>query len=53
MEYGFQFANLEPARVRDLARVAESEGCDLIVFPDHIVVEGPEGQYDPLSLIKT
>jgi hypothetical protein len=37
MEYGFQFANLEPARVRDLARVAEGEGYDLIVFPRHPV----------------
>jgi probable F420-dependent oxidoreductase len=50
MEYGFQFSNLEPARVRDLARVAEDEGYDLIVFPDHIVIEGPEGQYDPHTL---
>jgi probable F420-dependent oxidoreductase len=50
MEYGFQFANLEPARVRDLARVAEDEGYDLIGFPDHIVLEGPEGQYDPHML---
>ena len=43
MEYGFQFVNLEPARARDLARVAESEGYDLIVFPDHVVIEGAEG----------
>jgi probable F420-dependent oxidoreductase len=50
MEYGFQFANLEPSRVRDLARVAESEGYDLIVFPDHIVLEGAEGVYDPHAL---
>ena len=50
MEYGFQFANLEPARVRDLARVAEGEGYDLIVFPDHIVLEGAEGVYDPHAL---
>jgi probable F420-dependent oxidoreductase len=50
MEYGFQFANLEPARVVDLARVAEGEGYDLIVFPDHIVLEGAERQYDPHAL---
>lgn len=50
MEYGFQFANLEPARVRDLARVAEGEGYDLIVFPDHVVLEGAEGVYDPHAL---
>lgn len=37
MEYGFQFANLGQARVRDLARVAKGEGYDLIVFPDHVV----------------
>jgi hypothetical protein len=42
MEYGFQFANLEPVRVRDLARVAEGEGYDLIVFPDHVVLEVPK-----------
>jgi probable F420-dependent oxidoreductase len=50
MEYGFQFANLEPARVRDLARVAEGEGYNLIVFPDHVVIEGAEGVYDPHTL---
>ncbi|MGO9604620.1 MAG: LLM class flavin-dependent oxidoreductase [Candidatus Binataceae bacterium] len=50
MEYGLQFVNLEPARVRDLARVAEAEGYDLIVFPDHLVIEGPEQQYDPHTL---
>ena len=50
MEYGFQFASLEPARVRDLARVAEGEGYDLILFPDHVVLEGAEGVYDPHAL---
>jgi len=50
MEYGFQFANLAPARVHDLARVAEGEGFDLIVFPDHVVLEGAEGVYDPHAL---
>jgi probable F420-dependent oxidoreductase len=50
MEYGFQFANLEPARVRELARVVEGEGYDLVVFPDHIVLEGAEGVYDPHAL---
>ena len=50
MEYGFQFANLEPARVRDLARVVEDEGYNLIVFPDHVVIEGAEGVYDPHTL---
>jgi probable F420-dependent oxidoreductase len=50
MEYGFQFVNLDPGRVRDLAQVAEGEGFDLIVFPDHIVIEGAEGVYDPHTL---
>jgi probable F420-dependent oxidoreductase len=50
MEYGFQFVNLAPARVRELARVVEGEGYDLIVFPDHLVIEGPERQYDPHTL---
>jgi alkanesulfonate monooxygenase SsuD/methylene tetrahydromethanopterin reductase-like flavin-dependent oxidoreductase (luciferase family) len=51
MEYEFQFVNLEPARVRDLARAAEGEGFDLILFPDHIVLEGAGGVYDPHTLV--
>src|SRR5215470_14700743 len=50
MEYGFQFVNLEPDTVRDLSQTVEGLGYDLIVFPDHIVIEGPEGQYDPHTL---
>jgi probable F420-dependent oxidoreductase len=50
MEFGLQFANMEPARCRDLAQAAEALGYDLIVFPDHIVLEGAERQYDPHAL---
>ncbi len=50
MEFGLQFANMEPARCRDAAQAAEDLGYDLIVFPDHIVLEGPERQFDPHAL---
>jgi probable F420-dependent oxidoreductase len=50
MEFGLQIANHEPARVRDIAQAAESLGYDLILFPDHVVMEGPGGQYDPHAL---
>jgi probable F420-dependent oxidoreductase len=51
MEFGLQLANLEPARLRSIAQAAEGIGFDLIVFPDHIVNEGPERQYDPHALV--
>ncbi|MBV8139003.1 MAG: LLM class flavin-dependent oxidoreductase [Deltaproteobacteria bacterium] len=51
MEFGLQLANMEPARVRSIAQAAEGLGYDLIVFPDHIVNEGPERQYDPHALV--
>lgn len=50
MEFGLQLTNLEPARLRSIAQTAEELGYDLIVFPDHIVIEGPERQYDPHAL---
>ena len=50
MEYGIQLAAMEPARFRDLAQAAEGLGFDLVVFPDHLVIEGPERQYDPHAL---
>ena len=50
MEFGLQLANMEPARFRALSQTAEGLGYDLIVFPDHIVMEGPERQYDPHTL---
>ncbi len=50
MEFGLQLANMEPARFRAIAQAAEGCGYDLIVFPDHIVMEGPERQYDPHTL---
>jgi probable F420-dependent oxidoreductase len=50
MEFGVQLANMEPHRFRDTAQAAEGLGFDLILFPDHIVMEGPERQYDPHGL---
>ena len=49
MEFGIQLGNLEPAQFRAHAQTAEALGYDLIVFPDHLVNEGPERQYDPTS----
>jgi alkanesulfonate monooxygenase SsuD/methylene tetrahydromethanopterin reductase-like flavin-dependent oxidoreductase (luciferase family) len=51
MEFGLQLANMEPARFRAIAQAAEGLGYDLITLPDHVVMEGPEGQYDPHTLI--
>jgi probable F420-dependent oxidoreductase len=50
LEFGFQLANMVPSRIRDLAQAGEALGYDYIVFPDHIVLEGPERQYDPHAL---
>jgi probable F420-dependent oxidoreductase len=50
VEFGIQLVNMEPARVRAMAQAAEGLGYDLVVFPDHIVMEGPERQYDPHTL---
>jgi len=50
MEFGIQFANMEPAALRGHAQAAEGLGYDLIVLPDHLVIEGPERQFDPHSL---
>ena len=50
LEFGFQLSNMEPSKIRDVAQAAEALGYDYIVFPDHIVLEGPEGQYDPHGL---
>jgi probable F420-dependent oxidoreductase len=41
---------MEPERFRAMAQAAEGLGYDLIVFPDHIVLETMEGQYDPHNL---
>lgn len=51
MEFGIQLANMEPAKLRDVAQAAESLGYDLIMFPDHLVLEGPERQYDPHTIV--
>ncbi|HUA34838.1 MAG TPA: LLM class flavin-dependent oxidoreductase [Candidatus Binataceae bacterium] len=50
MEFGYQLANIEPARFRDAAQALEGLGYDVIFFPDHIVMEGPERTYDPHAL---
>ncbi|HXW83632.1 MAG TPA: LLM class flavin-dependent oxidoreductase [Candidatus Binataceae bacterium] len=50
MEFGFALFGIEPAKVRDLAQTAEALNFDLILFPDHIVIESPERQYDPHAL---
>jgi probable F420-dependent oxidoreductase len=50
LEFGFQLANMEPSRMRDLAQAAEALDYDFIVFPDHLVLEGPERQQDPHAL---
>jgi probable F420-dependent oxidoreductase len=50
MEFGIQFANMEPVALRAHAQAAEALGYDLIVLPDHLVLEGPERQFDPRSL---
>jgi probable F420-dependent oxidoreductase len=50
MEWGLQLLSMEWQRLRDVAQAAEGLGFDLITFPDHIVFEGPEGQYDPHQL---
>jgi len=50
IEFAVQLANMEPSRFRANAQAAEALGYDMILFPDHLVLEGPERQYDPLSL---
>jgi probable F420-dependent oxidoreductase len=49
MEFGVQLGNLEPAQYRAHAQTAEALGYDAIVFPDHLVNEGPDRQLDPKS----
>jgi probable F420-dependent oxidoreductase len=49
MEFGVQLGNLEPAQYRAHAQTAEALGYNLIVFPDHLVNEGPDKQMDPKS----
>jgi len=50
LEFGFQLSNMEPARMIGLAQAADTLGYDFIVFPDHLVNEGPERQHDPKAL---
>src|SRR6266850_1396363 len=50
MEFGLQIANMAPAKFREVAQIAEGLGFDMILFPDHIVMEGPERQADMHAL---
>ena len=50
MEFGIQLWNMEPAQYRATAQTVEGLGFDLVAFPDHIVMEQPERQYDPHGL---
>ncbi len=50
MEFGIQLWNMEPAQFRAYAQTIEGLGFDLVMFPDHIVLEQPERQYDPHGL---
>ena len=50
IEFGFQLANMEAARIIGLAQAADALDYDYIVFPDHIVLEGPERTYNPHDL---
>jgi probable F420-dependent oxidoreductase len=50
MEYGFALFGMELTKVCDLAQAAEGLDFDLVVFPDHIIHESPERQYDPHAL---
>jgi probable F420-dependent oxidoreductase len=50
VEFAVQLANMEPALFRANAQAAEELGYDMVLFPDHLVLEGPERQYDPQAL---
>lgn len=51
MEFGLQLGGLEWEELRDVAQAAEELGYDLIAFPDHLIEEGLEGQYDPHTIL--
>lgn len=51
MKFGLQLTNLEWPKLRDLCQTAEDLGYGLITFPDHVVLEGLEGDYDPKSVL--
>jgi probable F420-dependent oxidoreductase len=50
MEYGLQLGNLDWQRLRDVAQAAEGLGFEVLMVPDHIVMEGPERAFDPHHL---
>ncbi len=51
MEFGIQIANMEAGRYRGVAQAAEAMGFDLVLFPDHLVSEGPERQLNPRDIV--
>ena len=51
MEFGLQFSRMEFPQLRDMAQMAEGLGYQLLTVPDHIVMEGPERQYDPNQIV--
>ena len=44
MEYGFQLFGMELTKVARPRTNRRGNGFDLVVFPDHLVLEGPERQ---------
>jgi len=51
MEFGVQISNNEWRQLKDRAQAAEELGYDLVTIPDHLVMEGPEHQFNPEQVI--
>ncbi len=51
MEFGIQLSNMQAARFAQVAQAAEELGFDSVLFPDHLVSEGPERQLNPRDLV--
>ena len=51
MEFGVQISNSEWQELKDRAQAAEGLGYDLVTIPDHLVMEGPEHQFNPEQVI--
>jgi probable F420-dependent oxidoreductase len=51
MEFGLQLLRMDFQQLRDTAQMAEGLGYQLLTVPDHIVMEGPERQYDPQQIV--
>lgn len=50
IEFGIYANIMELPRLRDVAQAVEALGYDLLMFPDHLVHEREEGNYDPHAL---